>query len=147
MIRTWALVGVLVGLVLAGLVPQARAARSVSVAELEQVLASSQSLPDGELASRLSDLQLTERLNWARLTRWRAALVGAKSQRALLGLADRSAFLEPPAAEIPERAAPDVAQQRRILGLTATYVSHAISQLPRFYATRTTTRERARGRQ
>jgi hypothetical protein len=109
------------------------------VAELERVLASSQSLPDGELAAQLSDLQLTERLSWARLTRLRAALGGAKSQRALLGLADRSAFLEPPAGEIPDRAAPDVAEQRRILGLTATYVRNAIPQLPRFYATRTTT--------
>ena len=134
MIRTWALVGVLVGLV-----PQAYAARPVSVAELEQVLTASRSLPDGELASQLSDLQLTERLSWGRMSRWRAGLGGAKSQRALLGLADRSAFLEPPAGEIPDRAAPDVAEQRRILGLTANYVSKAIPQLPSFYATRITT--------
>ena len=134
MIRTWALLGMFVSLV-----PQMYAARQVSVADLEQVLAASQSLPDGELAAQLSDLQLTERLSWARMARWRAALSGAKSQRALLGLADRSAFLEPPAAETPDRVAPDVAEQRRILGLTATYVSKAIPQLPRFYATRTTT--------
>jgi VWFA-related protein len=134
MIRFWALVGVLVGLV-----PLAWSARPVSVAELERVLAASQNLPDGELAAQLSELQLTERLSAARLARLRAELGGAKSQRALLGLADRSAFLEPPAAEIPDRAAPDVAEQRRILGLTATYVSNAIPQLPRFYATRATT--------
>jgi VWFA-related protein len=133
-IRTWALVGMFVGLV-----PQLWSARPVSVAELERVLAASQSLPDGELAAQLSNLQLTERLSWAQLTRWRTELAGAKSQRALLGLADRSAFLEPPAGEIPNRAAPDVAEQRRILGLTATYVSNAIPQLPGFYATRTTT--------
>jgi VWFA-related protein len=133
-IRTWALVGMFVGLV-----PQLWSARPVSVAELERVLAASQSLPDGELAAQLSGLQLTERLSWAELTRWRAALAGAKSQRALLGLADRAAFLEPPAGEIPGRAVPDVAEQRRILGLTAAYVSNAIPQLPRFYATRTTT--------
>jgi VWFA-related protein len=122
-----------------GLAAQAWSARPVSVAELERVLAASQSLPDGELAAQISDLQLTERLSWVRLARWRAALGGAKSQRALLGLADRSAFLEPPAGEISDRAAPDVAEQRRILGLAAAYVSKAIPQLPRFYATRTTT--------
>jgi VWFA-related protein len=122
-----------------GLVAQACSARPVSVAELERVLGASQSLPDGELAAQLSDLQLTELLSWVRLARWRAALGGAKSQRALLGLADRSAFLEPPAGEIPDRAAPDVAEQRRILGLAAAYVGKAIPQLPRFYATRTTT--------
>ncbi len=122
-----------------GLVAQAWSARPVSVAELEQALAASQSLPDGELAAQLSDLRLTERLSWARLAHWRAELGGAKSQRALLGLADRSAFLEPPAGDIPDRAAPDVAEQRRILGLAAAYVGRAIPQLPRFYATRTTT--------
>jgi VWFA-related protein len=122
-----------------GLVAQACSARPVSVAELERVLVASQSLPDGERAAQLSDLQLTERLSWARLARWRPGLGGAKSQRALLGLADRSAFLEPPAGDIPDRAAPDVAEQRRILGLAAAYVGKAIPQLPRFYATRTTT--------
>jgi VWFA-related protein len=124
---------------LIALVPQAWPARQVSAAELEQVLGASQSLPDGELAAKLSDLQLTERLSWDRLAHWRAGIAGANSQRALLGVADRAAFLEPPAAEIPNRAAPDVAEQRRILGLTATYVSNAIPQLPRFYAARTTT--------
>jgi VWFA-related protein len=133
-IRPWALVGMLVGLA----VP-AYAVRPISVAELERVLAASQSLPDTELAAQLSDLQLTERLNWARLARWRAGLGRAKSERALLGLADRSAFLQPPAGEIPDRPAPDDTEQRRILGLTATYVGQAIPQLPRFYATRTTT--------
>jgi VWFA-related protein len=122
-----------------GLVAQGWSARPVSVAELERVLAASQSLPDGELAAQLSDFQLTERLSWVRLARWRAALGGEKSQRALLGLADRSAFLEPPAGDVPDRASPDVAQQRRILGLAAVYVGKAIPQLPRFYATRTTT--------
>ncbi len=58
-IRTWALLGMFVSLL-----PQAYAARQVSVAELEQVLASSQSLPDGELAAQLSDLQLTERFSF-----------------------------------------------------------------------------------
>jgi VWFA-related protein len=122
-----------------GLVAQAWSARPVSVAELEQALAASQSLPDGELAAQLSDLRLTERLSWARLAHLRSELGGAKSQRALLGLADRSAFLEPPAGDIPDRAVPDVAEQRRILGLAAAYVGRAIPQLPRFYATRTTT--------
>jgi VWFA-related protein len=133
-IRNWALVAALIGLV-----PQAWSARPVSVAELEQALAASQSLPDGELAAQLSDLRLTERLSWARLVHLRSELGGAKSQRALLGLADCSAFLEPPAGEIPDRAAPDIAEQRRILGLAASYVKRAIPQLPRFYATRTTT--------
>jgi VWFA-related protein len=133
LIRTWALIAVFVGLT-----APTWPAQRVSVGQLERILAESQSLPDADLAARLSDLQLTERLDAARLARWRASLTGARSQRALLGVADRSAFLDLPAAEIPAKAAPDLAGQRRILGLTAIYVSKAIPQLPRFYATRST---------
>ena len=133
MIRTWALVAVLLGVASPGY-----SAQRVSVAELERILAESSSLPDGALAGQLADLQLTERFSSAKLEHWRASLAGAKSQRALLGLADRSAFLKLPAAEIPAMAAPDIAEQRRIMGLTATYVGNAIPQLPGFYANRTT---------
>ena len=94
MIRTWALIAILLGVASPGYTAQ-----RVSVAELERILAEAQSLPDGELAAQLSDLQLTERFASARLTRWRASLTGAKSQRALLVLADRSAFLKPPRRE------------------------------------------------
>jgi VWFA-related protein len=132
-IRTWALIAILLGVASPGYTAQ-----RVSVAELERILAEAQSLPDGELAAQLSDLQLTERFASARLAKWRASLTGAKSQRALLGLADRSAFLKLPAGEIPAMAAPDLAEQRRIMGLTAAYVGNAIPQLPGFYANRTT---------
>ncbi|HET6208259.1 MAG TPA: hypothetical protein VFD98_15690, partial [Terracidiphilus sp.] len=99
MIRTWALVAVLLGVASPGF-----SAQKVSVAELERILAESSSLPDGALAGQLADLQLTERFSSAKLERWRVGLTGAKSQRALLGLADRSAFLKLPTAEIPAMA-------------------------------------------
>ncbi len=133
MIRKWAWVAVVVGTML----PVCSAER-VSVAQLETILAQSRSLPDGELAAKLSDLQLTERLSSMRVAHWRAALPGAKAQRALLGVADRSAFLPLPLADLPANPAPEISEQRRILGLAAKYVSHAIPQLPRFYAARTT---------
>jgi len=110
----------------------------VTVAQLEALLTQSQKLPDAELAAKLSDLQLSERLASARVAHWRATLPGAKAQRALLGLADRSAFLSLPSEDIPTAAAPDTAEQRRILALAATYVGKAIPQLPRFYAARNT---------
>jgi VWFA-related protein len=115
------------------------AARQVTVEQLERILADSQNLPDSDLAEKLSELRLTERLTSARLARWRAGMAGERSQRALLGLADRSAFLEPPTAEMPSTAVPDLNEQRRIMGLTAVYVTKAIPQLPRFYATRSIT--------
>ena len=133
MIRKWILVASIFALAL----PSLKGER-LTVAQLEQILASSQSLPDADLAAKLSDLQLTERLAPQRLSHWRTLLPGAKAQRVLLGLAGRSAFLNLPAAEIPDKAAPDLSGQRHILGLTATYVGKAIPQLPRFYANRST---------
>ena len=132
MIRIWG-----IALVLASTLPVCTAER-VTVAQLETILTQSQNLPDAELAAKLSDLQLTERLAPVRAAHWRTALTGAKAQRALLGLADRSAFLALPAEDISAAATPDVAEQRRILGLAADYVSKAIPQLPRFYAARNT---------
>jgi VWFA-related protein len=126
-----------IALVLATTV-QVCVAERVTVAQLENILTQSQSLPDGDLAAKLSSLQLTERLAPARAEHWRTALSGVKSKRALLGLADRSAFHALPAEDIPGTAAPDVVEQQRILGLAANYVSKAIPQLPRFYAARST---------
>jgi VWFA-related protein len=111
----------------------------MSVEQLEGLLAQARSMADADLAGRLSDLQLTERLSTTRLMRMKADLPGAKSNRALTGLADRSAFLALPPSETPTISAPDLPEQRRIMGLAATYVSNAIPQLPKFYATRTIT--------
>ena len=53
-------------------------------------------------------------------------------------LADASAFLDPPAAEILNQPAPDLAAQRKILALTVNYVTQTLHQLPSFFATRVT---------
>jgi len=111
----------------------------VTADELEHILATAQNRPDAELAGQLSNTRLTERFSSARLARWRSALSGPRAQHALLAIADRSAFLAPPSSEAPAQAPPDLDQQRRIMGLAATYVSKAIAQLPRFVATRTVT--------
>ena len=111
----------------------------VSVAQLEAILANAATEQDNALASRLATLELSERFSSVRLEHWKSILPGARSQRALVGVADRSAFLEPPASELAAEPAPDVAEQRRIMALAATYVGKAIPQLPRFYASRTVT--------
>lgn len=134
MIRTGAI------LVLAlSLTSPAIAAERVSVSQLEAILAKAGAEPDNALASRLSALELTERLSSSRLQQWTASLPGIHSQRALIGLADRSAFLVPPQDELVAAPPPDLAEQRRIMGLAAKYVSKAIPQLPRFYASRSVT--------
>jgi VWFA-related protein len=134
MIRIWAGIVLSLGMALPSI-----AAERVSVTQLEGILAKAQGQSDSSLAAELSSLQLTERFTSARVARWRASFPGPRSQRALMGLADRSAFLDPPASEIPATPAPDLAAQRGIMALAATYVGNAIPQLPRFYASRTIT--------
>ena len=116
------------------------AAKSITVEQLEQVLAAAHGKPDAKVAQQLSGLQLTERLSMAKLARAAAALPGPQSRRSLVLLADVSAFLDPPAAEIPATAAPDFAAQRRMIALTVDYASKTIHQLPNFFATRDTVR-------
>ena len=132
--RTCAMFAIALAMALPG-----NAVQRVTVEQLERILTEAQSMSDNDLAEKLSDLRLTERLTSAQLARWRAGIAGSRSQRALLGLADRSAFLELPEARIPETPAPDLAEQHKIMGLTATYVAKSIPQLPRFYATRSVT--------
>ncbi len=125
-------------LTLAGFALPAYGAKRVTVAELEQTLAAVHGLPDAEVAMQLSDLELTERLSTARLDRLETDLPGEKSRQALLILADTSAFLDPPAAETPSQASPDLTTQQKILALTVNYVTQTLHQLPNFFATRVT---------
>src|ERR1700722_4580431 len=80
---------------------RALAGRQITAEQLEQMLAAVNREPDKELAKQLSELELTERLSAARLTRCEANLPGPDARRALRALADRSSFLDPPASEIP----------------------------------------------
>jgi len=117
-----------------------QAAKRVTVDELERVLSASKGQPDAEVARHLSSLELTERLSSTRLSHWKTDLPGEKAQRALVALADMSAFLNPPAAEIPATATPSFAEQRRIMGQVVAYVRKTNSQFPNVLATRDTTR-------
>jgi hypothetical protein len=117
----------------------ALAGREISGEQLEQMLAGSNREPDAKVAKQLSDLELTERLSAARLARCEANLRGPDARRALIALADRSSFLDPPISEIPTIAEPDLQAQRRMIALSADYVKKAIHQLPDLYATRVTT--------
>jgi VWFA-related protein len=127
-------------LILAGCALPVFAASRVTVEQLQQVLAATKAKPDADLAKQLSGLELTERLSSASLARLQATLPGENSRQALVALADASAFLDPPAAEIPSRPIPDTAEQRRIMALTVAYVVKTIPQLPNFFATRDTNR-------
>ena len=116
------------------------AARRVTVAQLEQVLAAARGQSDAELARQLSDLVLTERLSYKKLSSWTASLRGKKSRQELVALADVSSFLEPPPAEVAADVAPDESAQKSMISLTVDYLNETIHKLPDFYATRTTVR-------
>jgi VWFA-related protein len=113
--------------------------KRVSVQELEQMLDAAGEEHDGELAEQLTGLELTERLSSSRLSLWKERLRGKKSKAALAALADGSAFLDPPAVEIPSDPAPDLDTQRQMLSRTVKYLDDVLPKLPNFFATRTTT--------
>ena len=114
------------------------AAERVTVEQLEQKLGAAHHGSDSKLAAELTGMDLTERMSGAQLAQWNAGLLGAKSQAALVALADASAFLNPPAVRVPALAPPDLAAQRQMLAKTVDYLSKTIPKLPDFLATRTT---------
>ena len=127
--------------VLAAMVLPAGAARRLTVAQLEQALeaANEKHRADEEAVRLLGEAVLTERLTDATRERISASLhVGPKAALALQLIADQSAFLDPPAAELPAAPAPDAATAQRILDAARVYVVKTLLRLPDFFATRTT---------
>ena len=116
------------------------AIRRITVEQLGQLLDADHGDGDANVARQLSALELTERLSGTRLASWTAAMHGKKSQQALTALADESAFLPPPPAEIPADAPPDATQQLRMISLAADYLKNTMPKLPNFFASRTTIR-------
>jgi hypothetical protein len=116
------------------------ALRRVGVEELQRILAEDKGKADVEVARQLSGLELTERVSDAELKLLEKDVPGAKSQWALIALADAAVFLGPAAADVLSQAAPDLSEQRRMLALTMEYLSKTLPKLPDFYATQTTVR-------
>jgi VWFA-related protein len=115
-------------------------ARRVTVEQLEQQLKGLHGKSDRDVAHSLSSLELTERLSQTKLSLWMADFRGAKTRESLVALADASAFLAPPAVEIPSNAPPNTSEQREMVSLADAYLNEAIPKLPNFFATRTTVR-------
>jgi len=134
--------GLALGVLAIGLVLPAAAAdlKQATVEQLEQAVAADLGKPDADLAVELAGLELTERLSAARLKRLEAEAPGGKAQQALQALADESAFLDLPAADLPADAAPDRAEKIAILNRAIDFVGKTVPRLPNFFATRDTTR-------
>ena len=116
------------------------AARRVTFAELQQRLEGGRGKRDADLAREISDLELTERLSNTEEAAIQAGLSGAKSRAALEVLAKASAFLDPPAADIPAGAPPDPSAQQHMIALALDYLRKTMRKLPDFFSTRTTVR-------
>ena len=126
-------------LLLCGMSWPAMAAKTMSVEQMEQLLIKLHGQPDGKVAGKLDDVELTERVSLAQLEAWEAEFPGVRTHEELVRLADISIFLNPPAAEVLGDPPPDTEAQVRILQRTLEYVRAKISRLPDFYATRVTT--------
>lgn len=118
----------------------AEAAKRLSVAQLEQMLATdaAKHQQDQEIVKQIAGVTLTERMTETDLARL-SAHFDPKSQvfLALELLADQSEFLPLPAAEIAADAAPDSAAQAQMIEAAHNYVSESLPRLPNFLATRT----------
>ena len=126
-------------LLLAAVCLPAGAARRDTVEQLERTLASAYSAhkPDADIAREIIAVELSERLTAPTLQGLEARLQpGAQAAQALQLLADQSAFLDPPAAELPSTPAPHPAAQQRMLNAARSYVSQTLPRLPNFLATR-----------
>jgi hypothetical protein len=114
------------------------AANRVTVDELSKLIASSKGDQDSKIAGHLSTIELSERLNAAKLASMEAALPGPESRRALVMLADQATFLAPPASEIPNNPIPGFAEQRAMIAKTIEYVRVMQVRLPDLFANRDT---------
>ena len=114
------------------------AVRRMTVAQLDQLLSDSQGASDGNLAAQLSGVELSERADAAQIASWTALLRGRKSREALVAVADASAFVDPPAAEVLSDAPPDRHAQLQMISLADDYLNQIIPRLPNFFARRTT---------
>jgi hypothetical protein len=112
----------------------------VTVEQLDQLLSETDTRDIDGREEKLSRLELTERLSFANLSALTADFRNRNLQQALVAVADSSAFLRPPPAEIPNQPAPDAAARQHMLVQVKDYLERTISKLPNFYATRTTVR-------
>jgi hypothetical protein len=156
-IRRWwsgdSMMRTLVLVTLALAIHSAYGAESITVKQLEQKLATPAPtvsdhseapvavLQDATMAVEIDNLQLSERLTPATLDSiLKEHAFGPRTQRELQLLADRSALLDPPASELPDRPAPDANQQQHMLDAARAYVFQTLTHLPNFFATRKTER-------
>ena len=117
------------------------AAKRMTVAQLERTLQADTAAhkADAETARQLNGIELTERLTEVTLRRLEEQFASApETVQSLLLQADQSAFLDPPAKELPAKGAPDAATQQHLLEAARQFALERLPRLPDLLATRTT---------
>lgn len=112
--------------------------KRVGTDELIQIVADAQSLPDAELARKLTGVVLTDRLTSGRLAELMGSLPGDKSRTVVTVLADQSIFLPPSPHTVPDDGIPNAAATRQMLVKIVNYVNVTVRQLPNLMAARVT---------
>ncbi len=111
----------------------------VTVNKLDQTLAGIRRENDAKAARQIAGLRLTERASAVWLAKWEADFRGNRARAALMAVVDASAFLKPPAAEIPATPPPDAAGQQQMVAHAREYTKETLHRMPNFFALRTTT--------
>lgn len=128
---------------LALIAADASAARRFTVAQLEETLSTEIAThhADADIARRVGEMELSERLTSHTLDRFAAQLaLGPHTALALEMLSDQSAFFDPPVAERPATEPPDEAAQQKMIVAARIYAVQTWARLPNFFVTRTTNR-------
>ncbi len=117
------------------------AAKRLTVVQLEQMMVTDRAAhkSDIDIARKISAVELSERLTDLTLGQLSKQFAsGSQPAMALLLLADRSAFLDPPANELPATPAPDAPRQQQLLEAAKRFAVKTLPNLPNLLATRTT---------
>jgi hypothetical protein len=116
-------------------------AKKMTVQQLKNALTSLQRAKksDSDVATALQQLELSEELTRPTMHELEALLPGPKAQSQMKCLAVQSAVLAPPAVELPNLPAPDLATQKAILAKAIQYVTKVYMRNPHLLASKTTT--------
>jgi hypothetical protein len=117
------------------------ASQRVSVDQLQKTLTTVRAAKtsDGAMAQAISSSELTERLTSPTLDRMKAEFKpGPKTLLSLEFLSYSSSLLDPPPAELPDRAPPDAAADLSMMSAAKNFVATTLRHMPDFVATRIT---------
>jgi hypothetical protein len=112
----------------------------ITVAQLEQLMASTHGSPDGTAAKELSGVRLSQRLSNTRLAKLNLLARGKQSREQLLVLADESQFMVLPSEDTIPDPVPDGDAQKTMLARTVAYFKQTMQEWPSFSALRAVTR-------